>query len=243
MGRWRAGGLLATRVRSVVEVTGRMREIALAGPGLPRARTGAHVVVHVPDADGSVARRVYSLWRCGDSSWTIRVALHDKGGPGCAWAGHVTAGDRITVEPPRVKITLDATAAFHVFVGDDTGAVPLLAMRAALPRTAVALGIFESAGADDEVPGFDGVAGLPWVHRGAASAVGSRVLLRAVQELELPAGSGAAYVAGETETCRLLQRHFVEQRGWSRRAVRVQPQWARGRPGFGTGPDTPVIVP
>ncbi|MER7278684.1 SIP domain-containing protein [Dactylosporangium sp. NPDC000244] len=113
-------------------------------------------------------------------------------------------------------------------------------MRAALHRSAPgrpALGVFESVSEADEMPGFPGVPALPWVHRGRASAVASRVLLRAVADLDLPAGPGAAYVAGESETCRLLQRVLIEQRGFSRRAVHTQPQWQPGRPGFGAGTD------
>ncbi|MFC7529669.1 siderophore-interacting protein [Actinoplanes sp. GCM10030250] len=227
---------LAARVRSVGDVTSHMREIELAGPEVPRLRfrPGAHLVVRVPVGDGH-ARRVYTIWGRRESVLTIRVALHDEGGPGCVWARTVAPGDRITLEPPRSKIMLDETAAFHLFVGDETGAVPLLSMRAALPGDSVVAGVFESAGADDEMPGAHGVPSLPWVHRGRASAVASRVLLRAVQDLELPPGSGAAYVAGESDTCRLVQRHLIEQRGWSRRAIRVQPQWTPGRPGFGAG--------
>ncbi len=229
--------VLPARVRSVTDVTGGMRQIELAGPDLARLRyrPGAHLVVHVPDGAG-VARRVYSLWRHGPSL-AIRVALHDAGGPGCTWARAVTAGDRISVEPPRSKITLDERARFHLFAGDETGAVPLLAMRAAVRGPAAVHGVFEAAGPDDEVPGADGVPPMSWVHRGKTSAVASRVLLAAVQALELPPGAGAAYVAGESATCRLVQRHLVEQRGWSPRAVHVQQQWAPGRPGFGAGRD------
>ncbi|MEU4423221.1 siderophore-interacting protein [Actinoplanes sp. NPDC024001] len=230
---------LPTRVRSVSEVTAHMREIELTGPEVPRLRlrAGAHLVVRVPDGEGH-ARRVYSIWRhsARDATLTIRVLSHAEGGPGCAWAGEVAVGDRITVEPPRRKITLDERAGFHLFIGDETAAVPLLAMRAALPPAARVCGVFEAGGPGEEVPGVEGLPPLPWVHRGGGSAVGSRVLLRAVQDLELPGGSGAAYVAGESETCRLIQRH-LEQRGWSRRAVQSQPQWAPGRPGFGAGGD------
>ncbi|MGK5684133.1 siderophore-interacting protein [Actinoplanes sp. URMC 104] len=227
---------LPTRVRAVLDVTGHMRQIDLVGPDVPRlrCRPGAHVVVHVPQ------RRVYSVWRHDPraASLSIRVALHDAGGPGCTWARSVAEGDRVTLEPPRSKITLDGTARFHLFAGDETGAVPLLAMRAALRgSTASVHGVFEAAQPADEVPGAAGVAPLPWVHRGGASPVASRVLLRAVQDLDLPPGPGAAYLAGEAGTCRLLQRHLVEQRGWPRRAVRVQPQWAPGHPGFGAGRD------
>jgi hypothetical protein len=125
------------------------------------------------------------------------------------------------------------------FVGPDFLAVPLLPMRAAAHRSprggTPVFGIFEAAGPGDEVPGVDGVPSLPWVHRGSAPATASRILLRAVQELELPARAGAAYVAGESDTCRLVQRHLVEQRGWARRSVHVQPHWAAGWPGFGAG--------
>lgn len=223
-----------------------MHEIELVGPEVPRlrCRPGAHLVVRVPAADG-FARRVYSLWRHDprESALTIRVAVHDRGGPGSAWARVAAPDDRVTVEQPRSKITLDEAAAFHLFVGEETAAVPLLAMRAALHRShragaaPPAFGVFEAAGPGDEVPGVAGVPPLPWVHRGTAPATASRVLLRAVQELDLPTGAGAAYVAGESDTCRLVQRHLIEQRGWPRRAVHIQPQWTVGRPGFGAGTD------
>lgn len=223
---------LPTRVRSVTEVAAHVREIELIGPDLPRLhpRPGAHLVVRVPAPDGE-ARRVYSIWRHRGSALTIRVVLHHTGGPGCAWASSVTPGDRITLEPPRSKITIDPAAAFHLFIGEETGAVPLLAMRAAVPHGAPVFGVFEGAA----MPGFEGVPPLPWVDRGRTPATASRVLLRAVQELDLPPGAGAAYVAGESDTCRLIQRHLIEQRHWPRRSVHLQPQWAPGRTGFGAG--------
>jgi NADPH-dependent ferric siderophore reductase len=231
---------LQARVRDVRDVTASMRQIDLAGPEVPRLRfrPGAHLVVRVPAEDGE-ARRVYSVWRHdpAGSLLSLRIALHDAGGPGCAWARKVAPGDRVTLEPPRSKITLAGSAAFHLFAGDETGAVPLLAMRGALPRSAPALGVFEAPAPADEMPGADGVPALPWVHRGGASAVGSRVLLRAVADLELPPGAGVAYVAGESDTCRLVQRLLIEKRGFARRAVHTQPQWTPGRPGFGAGGD------
>jgi NADPH-dependent ferric siderophore reductase len=233
---------MPTRVRSVRDLTPHMREIELVGPDVPRLRLrpGAHLVARLPDGG---ARRVYSIWRHDPraSLLVLRVALHDAGGPGCTWARTVAPDDRLTVEPPRTKITVDPSATFHLFAGDETGAVPLLAMRAALHRAtggaADIHGVFEAAGPADEVPDVDGLPPLPWVHRGSSPAVASRVLLRAVQDLDLPPTGGAAYLAGESDTCRLLQRHLVEQRGWNRHAIRVQPQWAPNRPGFGAGRD------
>ncbi|MFB9409118.1 siderophore-interacting protein [Dactylosporangium matsuzakiense] len=231
---------LPTRVEAVHDVTASMRQIDLVGPDVPRLRLhpGAHLVVLVPTATAK-ARRVYSIWRHtpAESRLSLRIAVHDGGGPGCDWARRAAPGDRVTVEPPRSKITVVDAAAFHLFAGDETGAVPLLAMRAAL-RTGArpVIGVFECAGPQDEMPGRDGVPPLPWVHRGTASAVASRVLQHAVHDLAIPsAGTGAAYIAGESETCRLIQRTLIEHHGFPRRAVHVQPQWTAGRPGFGAG--------
>ena len=238
---------MATRVHSVADVGTGLREIRLQGAELERLRfpPGSHVVVRVPTAGGEV-RRVYSIWAWHPQQALIslRVALHATTAPGCAWALTAAPGDAVRIEPPRTKISIDPGAAFHVFAGDETAAVPLLSLIAALHRAGTArpprvIGVFESAAVDTEVPGAEGVPSVLWVHRGRASAIASPVLVQAVRRLALPAGVGVAYLAGESETCRLLQRHFIEVRGWPRRAVKVQPQWARGRPGFGAGTDEP----
>jgi NADPH-dependent ferric siderophore reductase len=230
----------------VRDVSAGMREIWLRGPDLVRLRCapGSHVVVQVPTASG-IARRVYSVWSWSPQNALIilRVAVHGREAPGCAWALAVKPGDRVNIEPPRTKISLDSTAAFHLFVGDETGAVPLLAMHAALyrrddqSRPSPVFGVFESTAAAEEVPGAPDVPPLPWVHRGSASAVASPVLLKTVRALELPSGTGTAYLAGESRTCQLLQRFLVETRGWPRRAVKTQAQWVPGRTGFGAGSD------
>jgi NADPH-dependent ferric siderophore reductase len=97
-----------------------MRQIELTGPGLARlrCRPGAHLVVRIPGA-----RRVYSIWRHDprSASLSIRVALHDAGGPGCEWAAEAAVDDRISVEMPRSKMTLEEGARFHLLVGDETG--------------------------------------------------------------------------------------------------------------------------
>jgi len=245
--RWQ----VPTRVHSVVDVNNHIREIRLRGPGLagPRCSPGAHVVVRVTAGTG-YARRVYSIWLSSPQHAlaVLRLAMHGDGAPGCVWARTVKPGDDVVIEPPRSKITIDPAAAFHLFAGDETAAVPLLAMHAAIHRSAApecrppVVGVFEAGDAGAEVPGVPDVPPLPWVHRGGASAVASPVLLDAVRDLELPAGTGTAYLAGESMTCRLLQRHLVEERGWPRRSVRVQQHWAPGRPGFGAGADEPATA-
>lgn len=228
---------LPLRVHSVVEVGEHLREIRLQGRVLASVRfaPGSHVVVRTP------ARRVYSVWvhRPDLEVVALRVAVHDGSSPGCVWAAGAKAGDPVVIEPPRTKMALAGAAAYHLFAGEETGAVPLLALRAALHRShpaAPALGVLEAAGPAGEMGGHRGVPPLPWVHRDGASAVASPVLLAAVRSLDLPAAPGVAYVAGESATCRLIQAHLTQDRGWPRGSVKTQPQWAPGRPGFGAGP-------
>lgn len=231
------GDPLLPSVHSTADLGSSMREIVLRARSLQTMRMspGAHVAVRLPADQG--AKRVYSVWshRPALGQITLRIALHRTGGPGCAWALAAQAGDQVEIGRPRSKITVNQAAPYHLFIGEETGAVPLLAMRASVAEGRPVHGVFEAADESAEVPAPNGVAPIPWVHRGAASAVSSPVLLQAVRGLDLPTEPGQAYVAGESATCRLISQHLVRERGWPIRAIRVQPQWAPGRLGFGAG--------
>ncbi|MFF1509667.1 siderophore-interacting protein [Streptomyces sp. NPDC058326] len=228
--------MLDVKVSEVRDVVPGMRELTLTGPALAvlRSKPGAHLPLEVPDADGVPRLRTYSVWAHNPSraTLTLRIALHRPGGPGSRWAASAVAGDRTRVGVPRNRITLESRARHHVFIGEETGAVPLLTMLAALPAGAAACGVLETTGPEGEFPPPYGPRGLPWVHRGRASAVGSRVLLEAVRRLELPPGPGIAYVAGEATTCRAVVRHLCGVRAWPRYAVRTQVHWAADRTGI-----------
>ncbi|MEI7031043.1 siderophore-interacting protein [Streptomyces pratensis] len=228
--------MVDVKVAEVREVTPHMRELTLVGPALTvlRGKPGAHLPVEVPDEAGVPRLRTYSVWSADPSRarLTLRVALHRPGGPGSRWADSVEAGTRARVGAPRNRISLDPKARYHVFVGEETGAVPLLTMLAALPAEAAAHGVLETTGPDEEFSAPYGSRSLPWVHRGRASAVASRLLLDAVRRLELPPGVGTAYVAGEATTCRAVVRHLCAERAWPRYAVRTQVHWATGRSGL-----------
>ncbi|MFD0922748.1 siderophore-interacting protein [Saccharopolyspora rosea] len=227
---------LDARIVAVDDVNPEMREIRLRGPALARlsSKPGAHLPVEVPVPGQQPVLRTYSVWRHSpaDASLTLRVAVHRPGGPGSRWATAAAAGDRIRLGVPRNRIVLDPRAAYHVFVGEETGAVPLLAMLAALPADAEVFGVLETTGPDQEMSPPSGARSLHWVHRGRAPAAGSTVLLRGVRELDLPRRPGVAYVAGEARTCQAVVRHLVRDRGWPRPAVKVQTHWTPGKTGL-----------
>ncbi|MDJ0462542.1 siderophore-interacting protein [Streptomyces sp. H27-C3] len=218
------------------DVTPSMRELTLTGPALAvlRGKPGAHLPVEVQDVEGVPRLRTYSVWARSPSraTLTLRIALHRPGGPGSWWASSVVTGARTRVGVPRNRITLEPRARYHVFIGEETGAVPLLTMLAALPAGVAACGVLETTGPDGEFSAPHGPRSLPWVHRGRASAVGSRLLLESVRRLELPPEPGVAYVAGEATTCRAVVRHLCGERGWPRYAVRTQIHWTAGKSGI-----------
>ncbi len=197
--RFRDERLLEAKVTAVRAAVPGMTDITLRGPAFARlaCKPGAHLPVEVPGGAQGPVLRTYSVWRHtpADASLTLRIALHRPGGPGCAWAGAVAPGERVRTGVPRNRIVLDPRARHHVFVGEETGAVPLLTMLEALPPAAVAHGVLETTGPEGEFAAPDGAA-LRWVHRGRASAAASPVLVAAVRRLELPPGPGGRLRGG-----------------------------------------------
>jgi NADPH-dependent ferric siderophore reductase len=118
-----------------------------------------------------------------------------------------------------------------VFAGEETAAVAFGAMLRALPAGARVFGAIEVAGEDDRLP-LPRTAELSWCFRGGASAASSAGLVSAVRALDLPAGPGVAYLAGEARTCQAVRAHLVSERGWPRRSVLVKPFWAPGKRGL-----------
>lgn len=227
--------MVDARVVECADVTPGIREIRLRGPalGMVASKPAAHLPVRIVVPDGDAVLRTYSVWHHDRATATLalRVVAHSPGGPGSRWAAGVTVGERLRIGLPRNRITLDPAAPYHLVVGEETGAVPLLAMLAALPPSAATTGVLETTDAAHElsIPDHREVA---WVHRGRASAANSPVLLKAVRGLDLPATPGVAYVAGESGTCAAVLRHLLRERGWPRHAVKVQTHWTPGRVGL-----------
>lgn len=229
--RLREIGTVRAVVAAAEWATPVMRRILLRGPDLaePRWTPGQHVRVHVPDG-GRIVRRTYSVWQFDDRGLELRVFNHRGDGPGARWARMATPGLAVTLSRPHGHFVLgDPAAPYHVFVGDETGSVPLGAMLRALPPSATAYGAIETDAPADRLP-------LPgdvtWVSRAGAPAARSPLLVDAVRALPLPTVPGVAYVAGEARVCQAVRSHLVGERGWPRRAVVTKPFWTPGRTGL-----------
>ncbi len=149
------------------------------------------------------------------------------------WAAAAAPGDPVTFWGPRGTFVLEPAAPYHVFAGEETGAVAIQPMLRALPDDATAFACLEADTAADELPPTEPARwAVRWVHRLGRPAGPSSGLVDAVKQLELPTEAGMAYFAGEAMTCRALRDHFVRDRGWPPRRVRVKPFWAPGKKGL-----------
>jgi NADPH-dependent ferric siderophore reductase len=225
-------------ITEVEPVAAHLRRIRIEGEEVARLTwvPGQQVRVHMSDLlDPQSWRRprdilrTYSIWRGGDGGLELCVLDHDTGGPGARWARQTQPGQPVTFGRPEGSFVLQDDAPYHVFAGEETAAVAVDAMLAALPPDTPAYPLLEVDTPADRLPLARDV---PWLYRDGRPATASASLLEAARRLELPREPGAAYLAGEARTVQLLRRHFVAERGWPRQSVHTKPFWAPGKRGL-----------
>ena len=189
-------------------------------PAVPRASTGGPVW---PTGEARPTIRTYTVRRFDPAAVELDVdfVLHDGYGPAAAWAQGAEPGAWVGVSEPGGRWEPDPAADFHVVVGDESALPAVATVLQALPKARV-LAFLEVADAAEEqdLPGF---AQVTWVHRGTAPA--GEPLVAAVEGAELPAGTGQAWVAGESAAVKEIRAHLLGSRGFDRRAVYATGYW------------------
>ncbi|MET8742124.1 siderophore-interacting protein [Streptomyces sp. NPDC004728] len=160
----------------------------------------------------------------GRDVMTVDFVLHGDGGPAARWGRDARPGDVLGMVGPSSLYTRPLPAADWLLLAGDESALPAIAtLLESLPAGARALVWAEVADATEERPlGPAGEVGVHWVHRDRGGS-----LADAVRAAPLPAGTGAAWLAGEAGTVRALRRHLVEERGLPRAAVQFSGYWRR----------------
>jgi NADPH-dependent ferric siderophore reductase len=220
-------------VTAVESISPSMRRIRCTAPGLGRLsyQPGQDLMLAVPGpGDGSFRRRytIRSLDRA-TASVDIDVVLHGDG-PAAAWAASCQPGQRIEAIGPRGKVTVQPEADWHLFAGDDSAMPASLAMAESLPTPEDALVVLEVDGVADQqqVSATDGrPIGVHWVHRAGADPASSAKLVAALDGLDLPAGQGHAYLAGELRVVADMRRTLLE-RGLTTAQISAKPYWRAG---------------
>ncbi len=220
---------MSLEVVMVEEATPSVRRIVFAGEALRGFvyAPGQDVMLSLGAAANGAVKRRYSIRRVNAAAATLEINVVVSGsGPGATWANRVQAGDIVAeVVAPRGKITVDARAPWHLFVGDDTAVPAMLNMTESLPQGAPAWQIFEVDSKADEVPVESRPEGsVSWLHRRGRSPGYGAGLLQALARFPIPSGPGHAYLAGEAQTV-LSMRDLLVARGVPRNQLSVKAYW------------------
>jgi NADPH-dependent ferric siderophore reductase len=209
-----------------------MRRVRFTGDDLREMewRPGQDVLLNLPQPDGGIARRHYTIRKLNGVSLDIDFVLHGDS-PATRWARDATPGVTIEAHGPRGRTYVRDDIRHHWFVGDETCLPGIFAMAESLPLSARGTILLEiEDDADKQVlnapPGVE----LHWVarngeHRGPSSLLLDQLRIRA------PDPDGAhAYLIGETSNVR-AQRHYLVERGFTRAQITAEGYWRPGRIG------------
>jgi len=149
-------------------------------------------------------------------------------GPAARWAEQVEIGDPVWIAGPKSSALLPTEVDWILAVGDET-ALPAIGRLLDDVPDGLAVRVLV------EVPDERYEIALPqrrdcevhWVHRGAAEAGTSEVLLQAVRELPWLDGQVYAWVAGEALTIKPIRAHLKNERSVPRDCLDVTGYWRR----------------
>jgi NADPH-dependent ferric siderophore reductase len=188
-------------------------------------RPAQDVELLLREVSGRRVKRRYTIrhHRPDAGELDLDVLLHGAG-PGARWAATAQPADAIEFQGPRGKLELRRAGA-HLLIGDESAMPAIAAICDSLPSDEPARAVIEIQDSSDEVP----VGGeVRWVHRGHRPPGTADVLLAAVPELDIPAGTHG-YLMGETRAMVAL-RAVLEDRGIAHDAIFVKGYWNVGRP-------------
>lgn len=181
---------------------------------------------HVKLFFGDDARRDYTPRRFDTArrELTLEFALHNSG-PASDWARQAAVGQRLQVAGPRGSMVIPMDYDWHLLIADDS-ALPAVRRRLEeLPADAqVLLLLLQVAEADRQLPAGPTRATVQWLDSPAA-------LQAAVAALELPAGEGFAWAAGEAGAMAALRPLLVDK-GLPKEALKVAAYWKAGAQAF-----------
>lgn len=224
------------KVVDTCELTPRMRRVALTGEDLEgfEPKPGQDVVLLLPDAEGALGRRHYTIRRFDPAAQLIDidVVMHGDSTPATRWALGSLPGDEVHAFGPRGRNVVSEGADWRLFVGDETAIPGFFGMIESLPAGAKSRAIIEIQSNEDRQELWTAAElDLDWLSRGGEPArPSSPRLIEAIQGFEPPAGVGHIYLLGETSTVR-AQRQALVGRGFPKDRIFAEGYWRPGRIG------------
>ncbi|MGK9063745.1 siderophore-interacting protein [Stutzerimonas chloritidismutans] len=186
-----------------------------------------HIKFIFEDGDGNPVRRDYTPRRFEQAKreLTIEFALHGDGAAS-TWAKRAAIGLPALIGGPRGSMIIPMDYDWHLLIGDAT-ALPAISRRLEeLPAGCRVQALLLAHNAADR-RALPTAADLDaqWFESGDE-------LLAAVAALQLPAGEGFAWAAGEASLMKGIRRLLVNTHGQAKEAMRVAAYWRHGAEGF-----------
>lgn len=206
--------------------------VTQAGEGAFEPKPGQDLVLMLPDGEGGLGRRHYTVRRYDAASGRIDidVVLHGDQ-PGPRWARGAKAGDTALAFGPRGHVHLRPDADWRLFVGDETCLPGILAMIEALPAGARATAWIEIEHDGDRQPvETEGDVEVEWLVRNTHAEPMSPRLIDKVEAFVPPPGLGHIYLIGETSTVQHQRRSLIA-RGFPAAQIFAEGYWRPGRLG------------
>jgi len=154
----------------------------------------------------------------------IEFVLHGEG-PAASWARRAKVGDVLGQGGPRGSAILPEGLDWYLLLGDET-ALPAIARRleeAAPGERIVALIEVRSRDACFDMATAAEIS-LTWLCQDS----GDPSLPVAVAGLNLPAGEGFAWAAGEYASIRQVRQQLIDVHGMDRRRIKASSYWKQG---------------
>jgi NADPH-dependent ferric siderophore reductase len=197
---------------------------------------GQDVMLLVAAEGSKPVRRRYTIRQLDPEQrvLTLDIVLHGDG-PGERWVRSSRPGDRIEGIGPRGKISPSPEAEWHLFMGDESAMPAILAMTESLPGDSDATIVLEVPDPEDEQEvAASARTRVSWLHRLGAQAGDPAALSAEAADVELPGGSGHAYLLGEARVV-LRLREILAGRGLAQDQMSPKAYWGRGRANAGHG--------
>jgi NADPH-dependent ferric siderophore reductase len=230
----RRGQARRMMVAGISSVTDRMRRVSLVSDDLEDFRwsPGQDMVLELPLTTGEAARRHYTIRHYDEAEQRIDVdmVLHGDGASS-QWLDRVRTGDKLIAVGPRGHTKLAGDVTRHLFIGDETCIPAIAAMAEHLHPSVRAQALIEVVDEADIQPLHSQAdLTLAWLYRKAAPAGSTRLLLDAVQGLQIDRASTQAYVIGETSQVRAVRQHLIAA-GLPKGRITAEGYWRPGRVG------------
>lgn len=174
--------------------------------------------------------RTYTVrsWDAAARELAIDFVVHGDEGLAGPWAARAKPGDQVTFLGPGGGYAPDASAGWHLLVGDESALPAVAAALEQMPAGAV-VRVFvevEDAAEEQKIATPDGVE-VTWLHR--AGRPFGEGLTAAVKELEFPPGDVQAFVHGEAGFVKEIRRHLRLERRIPVSQLSISGYWRLGK--------------